>query len=66
MSITTVNDKIGIMEFCIVWESGLPISPGALGQDDQQQLIGGYPGVAWTSGGPGVDDFTQWAHHHVH
>lgn len=49
MAITTVNDKLAIMEFGQVWEPGLPISPSAFGQDDQQQLIHGYPGALWVS-----------------
>lgn len=44
---TTVNDKLALMEWGIPWEPGLPISPGALGTDDKQQLVWGYPGVTW-------------------
>jgi hypothetical protein len=47
MAITTVNDKLAIMEFGQIWEPGLPISPSTLGQDDQQQLLHGYPSVLW-------------------
>lgn len=47
MAITTNNEKLAIMEWCQVWEPGLPLSPGALGQDDKQQLLWGYPGVLW-------------------
>ena len=47
MAIDTTNKKLALMEWCQVWESGLPISPGALGQDDQQQLINDYPGILW-------------------
>ncbi len=50
MAITTVNDKIGIIEWCSVYEPGLPISPGTFGQDDKQQLLNDYPGVLWPSG----------------
>ena len=35
------------MEWELYWEPGLPMSPGALGQDDQQQLLWGYPGILW-------------------
>jgi hypothetical protein len=47
MAITTVNEKLAIMEWCSVWEPGLPISPSTIGQDDQQQLLNDYPGVLW-------------------
>lgn len=35
------------MEWSIIWEPGLPLSPGTLGQDDKQQLLWGYPGILW-------------------
>lgn len=38
------------MEWCSVWEPGLPLSPGAIDQADQQQLLGDYPGVLWAAG----------------
>lgn len=47
MAITTNNEKLGVMEWCIPWETGIPLLPGAFGQDDKQQLIWGYPGVLW-------------------
>lgn len=47
MAIDTSTKKLGVMEWCQVWEPGLPLSPGTLGQDDQQQLLWGYPGVLW-------------------
>jgi len=47
VAIDTTNEKLGLMEWCLVWEPALPISPGALGQDDQQQLLWGYPGITW-------------------
>ena len=40
---------LGVMEWCSVFEPGLPLLPGVLGQDDQQQLLNDYPGVLWTS-----------------
>lgn len=49
MAITTINEKLAVMEWGNIYEPGLPMSPGALGQDDQQQLLWGYPGVLWTS-----------------
>lgn len=49
MAVTTDTEKLAVMEWCQVWEPGLPLSPGTLGTDDQQQLLWGYPGVAWGS-----------------
>lgn len=49
MAIDTINKKLAIMEFGQVWEPGLPISPGAIGQDDQQQFLWGYPGILWAA-----------------
>ncbi len=48
MAITTINEKLSVMEWCSVWEPGIPLSPGAFGQDDKQQLIWGYSGVLWS------------------
>lgn len=45
--IDTNNKKLSMMEWCIMWEPGLPMSPGTLGQDDQQQLLWDYPGILW-------------------
>lgn len=47
MPIDTVNEKLAVMEMGDMWEPALPISPGTLGQDDQQQLLWGYPGILW-------------------
>lgn len=47
MAITTNNEKLAVIEWDQSYEPGLPISPGALGQDDQQQLLWGFPGVLW-------------------
>lgn len=49
MAITTINQKLSVMEWGIIYEPGLPISPGTLGQNDKQQLLWGYPGVLWAS-----------------
>lgn len=54
MAISTDNEKLGVMEWCQVFEPGLPISPGTLGQDDKQQLLWGYPGVTWSEAAPGA------------
>lgn len=45
--IDTTNEKLAIIELEDVWEPGLPMSPGTLEQDDQQQLLWGYPGALW-------------------
>lgn len=63
MAIDTNNKKLGVMEFCSIWEPGLPLSPGTLGQDDQQQLLWSYPGVLFASptiaaGGQSMNDLT--------
>lgn len=47
MAITTTNGKLAIMELEQVYEPGLPISPGTLGQEDQQQLLWGFPEILW-------------------
>lgn len=47
MPITTDNEKLAVMEWGNPWEPALPLSPGTLGQDDQQQLLWGFPGVLW-------------------
>ena len=47
MAISTTNGKLAVMEWCQVWEPGLPISPGSLGQDDQQQLLWDFPENLW-------------------
>lgn len=49
MSITTDNGKLAIMELDQDYEPGLPMSPGSIGQDDQQQLLWGFPEVLWGS-----------------
>jgi hypothetical protein len=49
MAIDTNNKKLAVMEFGDIWEPGLPISPSTLGQDDQQQLLWGYPGILWSA-----------------
>lgn len=47
MAIDTDTEKLALMEWGLVWEPGLPLSPGTLDQADQQQLLWGYPGVLW-------------------
>ncbi len=56
MAIDTDNKKLGVIEWDAVFEPGLPLSPGTLGQDDQQQLIHGYPGILWTEPSETVDN----------
>jgi hypothetical protein len=47
MAIDTVNEKLALMEWDQTFEPGLPLSPGAFGQGDKQQLLWDYPGVLW-------------------
>lgn len=47
MPITTDNGKLGVMEWDQDHEPGLPLSPGSIGQNDQQQLLWGFPEVLW-------------------
>jgi hypothetical protein len=47
MAITTTNGKLAVMEMETIWEPGLPMSPGSIGQDDKQQLLWGFPEVLW-------------------
>jgi len=47
MALTSINQKLAVMEWCSIWEPGLPLSPGSLGQDDQQQLIWDNPSPTW-------------------
>lgn len=63
MTISTINDKMAVMSFGNTLMSNLPLSPGALGQDDQQQLLWGYPGVLWTASV--VSDFIQYIGIHL-
>jgi hypothetical protein len=59
----TENEKLGLMEWEDVWEPGLPLSPGTLGQDDRQQLLWGYPGVLWNELGATDNEklaFMEW------
>ena len=41
------NDKVAFMEWCNVWEPGMPFSPGTLSVADRQQLLWGFPGILW-------------------
>jgi hypothetical protein len=51
MAIDTINEKLAVMELEDIIEPGLPLSPSALGQDDRQQLLWGFPGVLWQAVG---------------
>jgi hypothetical protein len=51
--LATDNGKLAVMEWDQDYEPGLPLSPGALGQDDQQQLLWGIPEVLWGAGAGG-------------
>ena len=48
MALTTVDDKLAIMEWDIVWEPGLIISEASpFDQGDKQQLLLGLPDPVW-------------------
>ena len=47
MAITTDNGKLAMLEIDQDYEPGLPLSPGTLGQDDDQQLLWGFPEILW-------------------
>ena len=47
MPISTDNGKLAAMELDTDWEPGLPLSPGAIGLADQQQLLWGFPEILW-------------------
>lgn len=63
MAISTINQKLAVMEMDVIFEPSLPMSPGTLGQDDQQQLLWGYPGVLW--GASVISDFIQYIGIHI-
>lgn len=47
MAIDTNTEKLALIHFGAVFQPPLPLSPGTLEQDDQQQLLWGYPGILW-------------------
>ena len=50
MAIDTSDEKLALMEWCSVWEPGIPLDETAgFDQGDKQQLLWGYPGISWTS-----------------
>lgn len=63
MAIDNDLKKMAMMEWCSVWEPGLPFVPGDLGQNDQQILLWGNPDVLWGAqtigaGGHTMNDLT--------
>lgn len=46
MAISANNQKLAVMEWCQVWEPGLPFDPVAIDIYAQQQFLGNYPGQA--------------------
>lgn len=48
-AVATTNGRLAVMEWCQVWEPGIPLSPVTFGQDDQQQLLWDFPEVLWTA-----------------
>lgn len=49
MAIDTTNEKLAMLNFGMPFQPNLPLSPSTLGQDDQQQLLWGYPGILWSA-----------------
>ncbi len=47
MAIDTDTKKLAIMEWCSIWEPGLPLSPGTIGQAEKQHFLWGYSGIIW-------------------
>lgn len=47
MAIDTANEKLALINFGMPFQPSLPLSPSALGTDDLQQLLWGYPGISW-------------------
>lgn len=66
MAINTTNKKLAIMEWCSIWEPGLPVSPGTLGQDDRQQLLWDYPGILWGGAVAVAEEFVYFIVNHWH
>lgn len=46
----TSNEKLAFLEWCIPWESGLPVTSVAFDRRDKQQLLWGYPDILWGGG----------------
>ena len=57
MAISTINQKLAVMEWEDYVEPALPLSPGTFGQDDQQHLLWSYPGVLFTGAVAATDHF---------
>ena len=47
MAITTINEKLSIIEYGDVFQPGIPISADGIDQADNQQLLWDYPGNLW-------------------
>lgn len=47
LTVAEATSQLALMELSQVWMPGLPLSPGTLGLDDQQQLLHGYPDQPW-------------------
>jgi len=56
VAITTDNGKLAVLSLNNLLMPNLPLSPGALGQDDQQQLLWGFPEILWAA--PSVEATT--------
>jgi hypothetical protein len=52
MAITTDDQKLAIMDFCNMLESGMILNETSpFSQGDKQQLLWGYPDVLWVDEG---------------
>ena len=49
----TTNQKLALLQ-PMPWDSGLPLSPGALGTDDKMQFLHEYPFALGGGGGSGI------------
>lgn len=50
MAIDTANEQFALLSFGNTLMPQVLLSPGSLGQDDQQHLLWGYPGILWAAG----------------
>ncbi len=60
MAIDTNNKKLALMNLRLPFFPSVPLSPGALGQDDNQQLLHEYPGILWETPGAGITQLVNF------
>lgn len=66
MAIDTNNEKLAIMEWCQVWEPGLPFDPVTIDQAAQQQFLWDYPGILWGELVDSGTDYLYWFRRKIH